>query len=169
MVTTSCSFHILSRALRSWLLRFEGGELATSVSLRSIRLNYARTRRPRFGWAQLVLFKCRIKQRLRLTVQRLKSWVLNTTPCSRAIRKLLTRRPTSRARLSCAFTFLWTTTLMKHFGAETVKALFERLGVDKSECIEHHLIEYCYSLGTGENHSFCRGLVQIQSACEERY
>jgi hypothetical protein len=30
--------------------------------------------------------------------------------------------------------------LMKHFGADPIKALFERLGIDKSECIEHHLI-----------------------------
>lgn len=30
--------------------------------------------------------------------------------------------------------------VMKHFGAEAVKALFERLGIEKSECVSHHLI-----------------------------
>ena len=30
--------------------------------------------------------------------------------------------------------------VMKHFGAETVKALFERLGVNKDECISHPLV-----------------------------
>jgi preprotein translocase subunit SecA len=30
--------------------------------------------------------------------------------------------------------------VMKHFGAETVKALFEHLGVNKDECISHPLV-----------------------------
>jgi preprotein translocase subunit SecA len=30
--------------------------------------------------------------------------------------------------------------VMQHFGAETVKALFERLGVNKDECISHRLV-----------------------------
>jgi preprotein translocase subunit SecA len=30
--------------------------------------------------------------------------------------------------------------LMKYFGAEHIKALFERLGIDKRESVEHHLI-----------------------------
>ncbi len=50
----------------------------------------------------------------------------------------------SAANLACqtsvCFYFSLDDPLMKHFGAETVKALFERLGIDKSECLEHHLI-----------------------------
>lgn len=30
--------------------------------------------------------------------------------------------------------------LMKYFGSDSVKALFERLGIDKSECISHPLV-----------------------------
>lgn len=48
------------------------------------------------------------------------------------------------ARLSCkaqlCFYFSLDDPVMKHFGAESIKALFERLGIDKSECISHHLI-----------------------------
>jgi preprotein translocase subunit SecA len=43
-------------------------------------------------------------------------------------------------RSKLCFYFSLDDPLMKHFGAETIKALFERLGVDKSDCIEHHLI-----------------------------
>ena len=43
-------------------------------------------------------------------------------------------------KTSLRFYFSLDDPLMKHFGAETVKALFERLGIDKSESIEHHLI-----------------------------
>jgi len=48
------------------------------------------------------------------------------------------------AKLSChaqlSFYFSLDDPVMKHFGAETVKALFERLGIDKDECISHQLI-----------------------------
>lgn len=48
------------------------------------------------------------------------------------------------ANLACKttlrFYFSLDDPLMKHFGAETIKALFERLGIDKSESVEHHLI-----------------------------
>ena len=48
------------------------------------------------------------------------------------------------AKLSCnaqlCFYFSLEDPVMKHFGAETIKALFERLGIDKNECISHHLI-----------------------------
>lgn len=48
------------------------------------------------------------------------------------------------AKLSCnvqlCFYFSLDDPVMKHFGAETVKAQFERLGIDKNECISHHLI-----------------------------
>jgi preprotein translocase subunit SecA len=48
------------------------------------------------------------------------------------------------AKLSCrsqlSFYFSLDDPVMAHFGAETVKALFERLGIEKSECISHHLI-----------------------------
>ena len=48
------------------------------------------------------------------------------------------------ANLSCnaqlCFYFSLDDPVMKHFGAETIKALFERLGIDKNECISHHLI-----------------------------
>ncbi|HEV7475243.1 MAG TPA: hypothetical protein VGN90_14415 [Pyrinomonadaceae bacterium] len=48
------------------------------------------------------------------------------------------------AKLVCktelTFYFSLDDPVMKHFGAETIKALFERLGIGKSECISHHLI-----------------------------
>ena len=48
------------------------------------------------------------------------------------------------AKLSCnaqlCFYFSLDDPVMKHFGAETIKALFERLGIDKNECISHQLI-----------------------------
>jgi hypothetical protein len=48
------------------------------------------------------------------------------------------------AKLSCnsqlCFYFSLDDPLMRYFGNESVKALFERLGIDKSECISHHLI-----------------------------
>ncbi len=39
-----------------------------------------------------------------------------------------------------AFHFSLDDPVMKHFGAETVKSLFERLGVRKDECISHPLV-----------------------------
>lgn len=46
--------------------------------------------------------------------------------------------------LSCnsqlCFYFSLDDPLMQYFGNESIKALFERLGIDKSECISHHLI-----------------------------
>lgn len=48
------------------------------------------------------------------------------------------------AKLSCnaqlCFYFSLDDPLLKHFGSDSIKALFERLGIDKSECISHHLI-----------------------------
>jgi preprotein translocase subunit SecA len=48
------------------------------------------------------------------------------------------------AKLSCnaqlCFYFSLDDPVMKHFGAETIKALLERLGIDKNEYISHHLI-----------------------------
>jgi preprotein translocase subunit SecA len=48
------------------------------------------------------------------------------------------------AKLSCnaqlCFYFSLDDPLMRHFGSDSVKALFERLGIEKSECISHHLI-----------------------------
>ncbi|HEV7745558.1 MAG TPA: hypothetical protein VGO56_11225 [Pyrinomonadaceae bacterium] len=47
-------------------------------------------------------------------------------------------------KLSCnshlCFYFSLDDPLMQYFGNESIKALFERLGIDKSECISHHLI-----------------------------
>jgi preprotein translocase subunit SecA len=47
-------------------------------------------------------------------------------------------------KLSCraqlCFYFSLDDPVMKHFGTDSIKALFERLGIDKSECISHHLI-----------------------------
>lgn len=48
------------------------------------------------------------------------------------------------AKLSCkaqvCFYFSLDDPVMKHFGAGSVQALFERLGIEKSECISHQLI-----------------------------
>jgi preprotein translocase subunit SecA len=48
------------------------------------------------------------------------------------------------AKLSCqaqlCFYFSLDDPVMRHFGAESIKALFERLGIAKTECISHHLI-----------------------------
>lgn len=48
------------------------------------------------------------------------------------------------ARLGCdatlTFYFSLDDPLMKHFGSDSVKALFERLGIDKNECISHSLV-----------------------------
>lgn len=48
------------------------------------------------------------------------------------------------AKVSCnaqlCFYFSLDDPVMKHFGTEKIKALFEPLGIDKSECISHHLI-----------------------------
>lgn len=43
-----------------------------------------------------------------------------------------------QSRLS--FYFSLDDPVMKHFATETIKALFERLGIDKNECISHPLI-----------------------------
>lgn len=47
-------------------------------------------------------------------------------------------------KLSCraqlGFYFSLDDPVMEYFGADTVRALFERLGIDKSECISHQLI-----------------------------
>jgi preprotein translocase subunit SecA len=47
-------------------------------------------------------------------------------------------------KLSCdaqlCFYFSLDDPVMQHFGNERIKALFERLGIDKNECISHHLI-----------------------------
>lgn len=48
------------------------------------------------------------------------------------------------AQLSCnaqlCFYFSLDDPLMRHFGTDSIKALFERLGIEKGECISHHLI-----------------------------
>jgi preprotein translocase subunit SecA len=48
------------------------------------------------------------------------------------------------AKLACRaqlrFFFSLEDPVMKHFGTGSVKALFERLGIDKQECISHHLV-----------------------------
>lgn len=48
------------------------------------------------------------------------------------------------AKLSCnaqlCFYFSFDDPLMRYFGSDSMKALFERLGIDKSDCISHHLI-----------------------------
>jgi preprotein translocase subunit SecA len=48
------------------------------------------------------------------------------------------------AKLACktqlCFYFSLDDPVMKHFGTASVKALFERLGIDKRECISHHLV-----------------------------
>lgn len=48
------------------------------------------------------------------------------------------------AKLTCrsqlGFYFSLDDPVMEHFGAEAVKALFERLGIEKSDCISHRLI-----------------------------
>lgn len=48
------------------------------------------------------------------------------------------------AKLSCkaqlCFYFSLDDPVMRHFGAESIKGLFARLGIEQSECISHHLI-----------------------------
>jgi preprotein translocase subunit SecA len=48
------------------------------------------------------------------------------------------------AKLACpaqlTFYFSLDDPVMKHFGTASVKALFERLGIEKSACISHHLV-----------------------------
>lgn len=48
------------------------------------------------------------------------------------------------AKLPCraqlCFCFSLDDPVMTYFGSENIKALFERLGMEKSECISHHLI-----------------------------
>ncbi len=50
----------------------------------------------------------------------------------------------SAERLACAgqlcFHFSLDDPVMKQFGAKTIKALFERLGIPRDECISHHLV-----------------------------
>jgi len=50
----------------------------------------------------------------------------------------------SAKRLACdghlCFHFSLDDPLMRHFGSETIKALYERLGIPKDECISHHLV-----------------------------
>jgi preprotein translocase subunit SecA len=40
--------------------------------------------------------------------------------------------------------------VMKHFGNERIKSLFERLGIDKNECISHHLINTAIRTAQGK-------------------
>jgi preprotein translocase subunit SecA len=48
------------------------------------------------------------------------------------------------AKLACeaqlCFYFSLDDPVMKHFGSASIQALFERLGIEKSECISHHLV-----------------------------
>jgi|GEM_PF-4501654 len=48
------------------------------------------------------------------------------------------------AKLSCraqlGFYFSLDDPVMEYFGADTIRALFERLGIDKSDCVSHQLI-----------------------------
>jgi preprotein translocase subunit SecA len=48
------------------------------------------------------------------------------------------------AKLACnaqvCFYFSLDDPLMNHFGSEKIKALYERLGIPKDECISHHLV-----------------------------
>ena len=48
------------------------------------------------------------------------------------------------AKLSCrvelTFYFSLDDPVMKHFSSDQIKALFERLGIDKDECVSHQLI-----------------------------
>lgn len=48
------------------------------------------------------------------------------------------------AKLTCdsqlCFYFSLDDPLMRFFGSDSIKVLFERIGIDKSECISHHLI-----------------------------
>ena len=50
----------------------------------------------------------------------------------------------SAKKLSCegnlCFHFSLDDPVMRHFGAETIKALYERLGIPKDECVSHHLV-----------------------------
>ena len=50
----------------------------------------------------------------------------------------------SAKRLACdghlCFHFSLDDPVMRHFGSETIKALYERLGIPKDECISHHLV-----------------------------
>ncbi len=50
----------------------------------------------------------------------------------------------SAKRLACegrlCFHFSLEDPVMKQFGTETIKALYERLGIPKDECISHHLV-----------------------------
>jgi len=50
----------------------------------------------------------------------------------------------SAKKLACegqlCFHFSLDDPVMKHFGSETIKALYERLGIPKDECISHHLV-----------------------------
>ena len=48
------------------------------------------------------------------------------------------------AKLACnarlCFYFSLDDPLLRHFGSDSIKALFVRLGIDRGECISHHLI-----------------------------
>lgn len=48
------------------------------------------------------------------------------------------------AKLACdgrmCFHFSLDDPVMKHFGSDSIKALYERLGIPKDECISHHLV-----------------------------
>jgi preprotein translocase subunit SecA len=50
----------------------------------------------------------------------------------------------SAKRLACeghlCFHFSLDDPVMKHFGSETIKALYARLGIPKDECVSHHLV-----------------------------
>ena len=50
----------------------------------------------------------------------------------------------SAKRLACeghlCFHFSLDDPLMRHFGSETIKALYEHLGIPKDECVSHHLV-----------------------------
>ena len=43
-------------------------------------------------------------------------------------------------KVGLTFYFSLDDPVLKHFGSDRIKALFERLGIDKNDCISHHLI-----------------------------
>jgi preprotein translocase subunit SecA len=93
----------------------------------------------RFGWVRPVLSKWEINQ-ARLSAEALEIMVAERHPMQSRDQEIVNAAANMACKSSLRFYFSLDDPLMKHFGAETIKALFERLGIDKNESVEHHLI-----------------------------
>ncbi len=66
-------------------------------------------------------------------------------------RELIDRASDLDCNVMLTFYFSLDDPLMKYFGSDSIKTLFDRLGIGKDECISHPLVSKSIRTGAGEN------------------